>query len=151
MLGDLASAPAHVATDCDARWTLPSNPSPLLRPQPHRLLRILSWLIILWAHGRIWCIAHCHITGKIFILLVLHLVSVVRQGWCIIQKAPQKHCVAVYNKTLYVSKWNMILIDTVVVFTWQYAIGLNSWGFPLSKEQQPCETTNSTNTNLQQL
>lgn len=87
LLGDLASAPSHVAADWEARWEIlyhyPAVPGTSHFPPPTpcgRSLIILSWLILLWAHKRIWCIGNCHITGKIFILLVLLSVSAAREG-----------------------------------------------------------------------
>lgn len=87
---------------------------PVLLPRPCRQLLIVSWVFILWAHTRLWCILYCHFAGKIFILLVLFLICAAMEGWCITQKPPQKQCMTVYSKTLYASKWNIILIDTVV-------------------------------------
>lgn len=139
VLGDLAGASAHAwLRSPDEKDHYPTAPFLSLPPRCGRSLIILSWLIILWAHTRMWCIARCHRTGKIFILLGFAL-SFCCQGKVdvLCKGAPRKHCMTVYNKTFYVLKWNMILIDTV---TRSPAIGQNDRGLLLLlPETQSCK------------
>lgn len=75
---------------------------------------ILPWLIILWAHWGIWCMARCQVTGEFFILLVLLSVSVFTEGWCIVPRASQKQCTTEYNRILHVSMRHVTLTDTLM-------------------------------------
>lgn len=104
-----------------------------LSPHCGRSLIILPWLIILRAHRRTWCIAHCHKTGKIFILLVLLSVCAAREGWCIIQRGSTDAMDGSVQQNTLCLKVKYDVDWYCGVFTWKCAIGLNEREHLLSK------------------